>query len=217
MHVFQVDNAELIESITQQAKEAGVTDGAIVSLIGAAGSFTVSTMPADDASADVVTDYGQPAEMLGTGEIVNGAVHIHATMAVAGDLGVSLEPTATYAAPKDSRQVPLTGKRTTRPATRPDDTKPLRGASVTATAAKLTAARPWGISRLAPYPTTVQLPHATVTVDPATQLGVFRDRAGQVVEMGKHGTSSGTETSTTTNSDSDSDSDSANDQDSNQD
>ncbi|WP_280715080.1 putative ATP-grasp-modified RiPP [Kitasatospora sp. MAP5-34] len=88
---------------------------------------------------------------------------------------------------------------------------------MTATAAKLTAARPWGISRLAPYPTTVQLPHATVTVDPATQLGVFRDRAGQVVEMGKHGTSSGTETSTTTNSDSDSDSDSANDQDSNQD
>lgn len=73
---------------------------------------------------------------------------------------------------------------------------------MTATATKLTAARPWGASRLAPYPTTVQLPHATVTIDPATQLGVFRDRAGQVVEMGKHGTSSGTETSTTTNSDS---------------
>ncbi|MFG3493866.1 putative ATP-grasp-modified RiPP [Streptomyces sp. NPDC047928] len=70
------------------------------------------------------------------------------------------------------------------------------------TSASLTPTRPWGTSRLAPYPTTVRRPHATVTVDPATQLGVFRDRAGQVVEMGKHGTSSGTETSTTTNSDS---------------
>ncbi|MEV5202808.1 putative ATP-grasp-modified RiPP [Streptomyces sp. NPDC053720] len=59
-----------------------------------------------------------------------------------------------------------------------------------------THARPWGAGRLAPCPTTVRRPHATVTVDPATQLGVFRDRAGQVVEMGRHGTSSGTGTST---------------------
>ncbi|MGW5093544.1 putative ATP-grasp-modified RiPP [Streptomyces nodosus] len=62
--------------------------------------------------------------------------------------------------------------------------------------------RPWGSGRLAPYPTTVKRPHATVTIDPDTQRGVFRDHAGRVVEMGKHGTSSGTETSTTTNSDS---------------
>ncbi|MFG2226973.1 putative ATP-grasp-modified RiPP [Streptomyces sp. NPDC048644] len=62
--------------------------------------------------------------------------------------------------------------------------------------------RPWGAGRLAPYPATVRRPHTTVTVDPATQLGVFRDRAGHVIEMGKHGTSSGTETSTITNSDS---------------
>jgi putative ATP-grasp target RiPP len=82
---------------------------------------------------------------------------------------------------------------------------------VTNSVAQITSARPWGAGRLAPYPTTVLRPHATVAVDPATQLGVFRDRAGEVVEMGKHGTSSGTETSTTTNSDS------ANDQGSDQD
>lgn len=64
------------------------------------------------------------------------------------------------------------------------------------------SARPWGVRRLSPYPTTVRRPHATVTIDPLTQLGVFRDRVGLVVDMGKHGTSSGTETSTTTNSDS---------------
>jgi putative ATP-grasp target RiPP len=65
-----------------------------------------------------------------------------------------------------------------------------------------TATAPWGVSRLAPYPSTTRLPYASVTVDPVTPIGVFRDRAGQVVEMGKHGTSTGTETSTTTNSDS---------------
>ncbi|MFD0427451.1 putative ATP-grasp-modified RiPP [Streptomyces zhihengii] len=39
-------------------------------------------------------------------------------------------------------------------------------------------------------------------MDPATQLGIFTDHLGMVIDMGKHGTSSGTETSTTTNSDS---------------
>ncbi|MFJ9022240.1 putative ATP-grasp-modified RiPP [Streptomyces sp. NPDC102259] len=78
-----------------------------------------------------------------------------------------------------------------------------------------TTGRPWGADRLAPYPVTVQRPHATVTVDPDTQLGVFRDRAGQVVEMGAHGTSKGTETSTVTNSDSKNDQ--GHDQDSEQD
>ena len=65
-----------------------------------------------------------------------------------------------------------------------------------------TPTRPWGVGRLAPYPVTLPRPHASVAVDPDTQLGVFRDRDGRVVEMGKHGTSRGTETSTTTNSDS---------------
>lgn len=74
---------------------------------------------------------------------------------------------------------------------------------MTVTEAQLTTtARPWGAGRLAPYPTTTRLSYASVSIDGRTQLGVFRDRAGLVVEMGKHGTSSGTETSTTTNSDS---------------
>jgi putative ATP-grasp target RiPP len=77
------------------------------------------------------------------------------------------------------------------------------------------ASRPWGAGRLAPYPTTSRRPHASVTIDADTQLGVFRDRAGLVVEMGAHGTSKGTETSTTTNSDSKNDQ--GHDQDSEQD
>ena len=64
------------------------------------------------------------------------------------------------------------------------------------------AVRPWGTGRLGPYPTVTHRPHASVTLDPDTQLGVYLDHAGQVVEMGKHGTSKGTETKTATTSDS---------------
>ncbi|MFI1353326.1 putative ATP-grasp-modified RiPP [Streptomyces sp. NPDC020898] len=70
------------------------------------------------------------------------------------------------------------------------------------TADQLRPARPWGVGRLALYPTTLKLPFTTVTIDPTTQTGVFRDCFGQVVEMGKHGTSSATATSTATNLDS---------------
>lgn len=64
-----------------------------------------------------------------------------------------------------------------------------------------TAVAPWGSSRLAPYRNTVQLPYATVTIDPDTQLGVARDRNGRVVEMGQHGTASATGTLETTSPD----------------
>jgi hypothetical protein len=43
MQVLEVRNAELIESLTEQAAEHGITDAAIVTLVGAADSFTVST------------------------------------------------------------------------------------------------------------------------------------------------------------------------------
>ncbi|MFD8462258.1 putative ATP-grasp-modified RiPP [Streptomyces antimycoticus] len=75
--------------------------------------------------------------------------------------------------------------------------------------------RPWGLRRLGPYPTAAEMPFITVTIDPDTQTGVFRDRAGLVVEMGRHGTSSATSTSTVTNLDSRNDAGS--DQDSQQD
>lgn len=89
MITFEVRDGELIESLTRQAAEHGITNGAIVSLIGAVDAFTVSTMPTGDATKDVLTDYDSPAEMSGTGEIVNGVVHVHAVMAVEGDRAVS--------------------------------------------------------------------------------------------------------------------------------
>lgn len=62
--------------------------------------------------------------------------------------------------------------------------------------------RPWGVGRLAPYPTTTRRPFVSVRLDPQSQLGVYTDRDGRPVEMGKHGTGKGTETSTYTNLDS---------------
>lgn len=89
MFVLEVTNDELMVSLTRQAAEHGITDAAIVSLIGGVDSFTVSTMPADDASKDLVSTYSLPAEMHGSGEIKGGVVHVHATMAVQGDRAVA--------------------------------------------------------------------------------------------------------------------------------
>jgi uncharacterized protein len=63
MHMLEVRNAELIESITKQAAEQGITYAAIVALIGAVDSFTVSTNPAGDPTAHTYSAYSLPAEM----------------------------------------------------------------------------------------------------------------------------------------------------------
>jgi predicted DNA-binding protein with PD1-like motif len=88
MHVLEVRNAELIESLTKQVAEQHITYGAIVALIGAVDSFTVSTNPAGDPTAHTYSHYPLPAEMTATGEIVDGKPHIHAVMAVQGDRAI---------------------------------------------------------------------------------------------------------------------------------
>jgi predicted DNA-binding protein with PD1-like motif len=73
--VIEVRNAELLETVTAEARRHGIINGAIVSLIGAIDRFTISTIPAKDATQDVITDYTMPAEMTGTGEITDGHLH----------------------------------------------------------------------------------------------------------------------------------------------
>jgi uncharacterized protein len=89
MQVLEVRNAELIRSLTEQAAQQGITDAAVVALIGAVDSFTVSTNPAGDPTAHTLSYYPLPAEMTGTGEIIDGKPHIHAVMAVQGDRGIA--------------------------------------------------------------------------------------------------------------------------------
>lgn len=85
MIVLEVRDDELVTSLQRQVKEAGIRNGAIVSLIGAVEDFTISTMPAHDATSDTITDYDVVAEMTGTGEIVDGNLHVHVVMGVEGD------------------------------------------------------------------------------------------------------------------------------------
>jgi uncharacterized protein len=87
--VIEIRDGELLAAIEHAAREKGISNAAIVTLIGAVDSFTISTMPAGDATKDILTDYGQPAEMTATGEIVDGKPHIHAVMAVEGDRGIA--------------------------------------------------------------------------------------------------------------------------------
>ncbi|MFD9535055.1 PCC domain-containing protein [Streptomyces sp. NPDC060010] len=89
MIVFEVPHGELVDELNRQAAEAGITDAAIVSLIGAADSFEISTMPEGDALKDTITKYDLPGEMTGTGEIRNGFVHLHVVMGVEGDRAIA--------------------------------------------------------------------------------------------------------------------------------
>jgi uncharacterized protein len=88
MQVMEVRNAELIESLTRQAAEHGITDAAIVALIGAPDSFIVST-PLPATPPRTLSPATLPAEMTATSEIIDGKPHIHAVMAIQGDRAVA--------------------------------------------------------------------------------------------------------------------------------
>ena len=90
MQVFTVSPGdEVMDSLTRQLAANGITDGAVVSLIGAVDAATISNMPADDASKDIITEYAQPFELNGTGEIKNGSLHLHVTLGREGDAALA--------------------------------------------------------------------------------------------------------------------------------
>ncbi|MFF0386927.1 PCC domain-containing protein [Streptomyces sp. NPDC004286] len=89
MIVFEIPAGELVDELNRQAAAAGIVNAAIVSLIGAVDSFTVSTMPEDDALKDTITEYDLPGEMTGTGEFRNGFAHLHVVMGVHGDRAIA--------------------------------------------------------------------------------------------------------------------------------
>ncbi|GAA3857420.1 hypothetical protein GCM10022243_23610 [Saccharothrix violaceirubra] len=80
---------EVVEALSRQLAERGVRDGAVVSLIGAVDAVAISNMPAHDASADVITEYRQPCELSGTGEIVDGVLHLHVVLGREGDVALA--------------------------------------------------------------------------------------------------------------------------------
>jgi predicted DNA-binding protein with PD1-like motif len=80
---------EVIETVTRRAADHGLTNGAIVSLIGAVDACAISNMPAQDATSDVISEYKQPFELSGTGEITDGKVHMHVTLGREGDVALA--------------------------------------------------------------------------------------------------------------------------------
>ena len=82
--MYEVRDAELMDELTRRVKADGIENAAIVSLIGAADDFTVTTMASNDALDDQPLTMTAPAELSGTGEVHDGQVHVHVSMAVEG-------------------------------------------------------------------------------------------------------------------------------------
>jgi len=70
---------EIIETITKQLEKENIKEGSMT-LIGAVDSCCISTMSKQDAKKDILTEYHEPLELSGTGEISNGKPHIHVTL-----------------------------------------------------------------------------------------------------------------------------------------
>jgi uncharacterized protein len=76
---------EVVTELDRQLREQGIDNAAVASLIGAVDSCAISTMKIDDAGHDIVTEYRQPLELSGTGEIVDGKLHLHVVLGKQGD------------------------------------------------------------------------------------------------------------------------------------
>jgi predicted DNA-binding protein with PD1-like motif len=80
---------EVMESLSRQLKQQGIANGAVVSLIGAVDACCISNMPKGDASQDILTEYDQPFELAGTGELKDGVLHLHVILGREGDVALA--------------------------------------------------------------------------------------------------------------------------------
>lgn len=81
--------SEVIETLNEEFAKRGIRDGAICSVIGAVDKACISNMPKEDASKDILTEYSEPFEMNGCGEVREGKAHIHCNFGREGDAVVS--------------------------------------------------------------------------------------------------------------------------------
>jgi uncharacterized protein len=77
---IEVTNGEeVIEKVTNSIRKMNIAAGSIT-LVGGVESCCISNMDKNDARKDILTEYHEPLEMSGTGEVENGNVHIHAVL-----------------------------------------------------------------------------------------------------------------------------------------
>lgn len=80
-HVVQVDkDQEVVRTVQAEVDKLGVRSG-VITVIGAVNEAEVSVMAKDDESIDHLRRYAQPMELSGTGEVIDGKVHLHVTLA----------------------------------------------------------------------------------------------------------------------------------------
>lgn len=90
LHVFEVGSGEeVIATLTDALKQAGIRRGAIASVVGAVSACTLSNMPRNDAKGDILTPFDQPMEMSGTGEVKDGVPHIHCVVSGEGNAAIA--------------------------------------------------------------------------------------------------------------------------------
>jgi uncharacterized protein len=89
MFVVNVQTGEeVIETIARAVDARGIRNAAIVSIVGAVDYCTLSNMPADDATSDILTEFKQPLEMSGTGEVKDGKPHVHCVVSGEGNSAI---------------------------------------------------------------------------------------------------------------------------------
>lgn len=71
---------ELLAKTQAYCHERSIKDAAIVSVVGAFDASCIHTMQRNDAKQTVMTTINEPVELSGTGEVVDGTVHIHAVL-----------------------------------------------------------------------------------------------------------------------------------------
>lgn len=80
MFVIEVGpTEEVLETIQRKVTERGCA-AASITLIGAVDDAKVSVMNLDDPRVNHVRSYHTPAEITGTGEVVDGKVHFHVVL-----------------------------------------------------------------------------------------------------------------------------------------
>ncbi|MBM2618683.1 DNA-binding protein [Actinoplanes sp. LDG1-06] len=79
--VVHVSGGEEVLQVVQQEVDRLDLGGAVITLIGAVNEADISVMARNDESVDHVRRYSQPMELSGTGEVVDGRVHLHVTLA----------------------------------------------------------------------------------------------------------------------------------------
>ena len=82
------DRGDMVEALAAQEAARGIRNAAVVSVVGAVRTFTLSTMNADKPSQSVLTS-GRLAELSGNGEIVDGVPNIHVTCGLDGGQALS--------------------------------------------------------------------------------------------------------------------------------